>query len=50
MAVDLPDGSTLYTDKAYTDYALEDLFAEATGGQQLTARQKNGKRPHLPAQ
>lgn len=50
MAVDLPDGSVLYTDNAYTDYALEDVFAEATGGQQVTARQKNSKRPHSPAQ
>jgi len=50
MAVDLPDGSVLYTDNAYTDYALEDLFAEATGGQQFTARKTNSKRPHSPAQ
>lgn len=50
MAVDLPEGSLLYADNAYTDYALEDLFAEATGGQQLTARQARSKRPHTPAQ
>lgn len=34
MAVDLPEGSELYTDSAYTDYAGEDVFAEDTGGQQ----------------
>jgi len=50
MAVDLPAGSVLYTDAGYTDYALEDVFAEATGGQQQTARKANSKRPHSPAQ
>lgn len=50
MAVDLPEGSTVYTDNAYTDYTLEDVFAQATGGQQLTARQARSKRPHTPAQ
>ena len=50
MPMDLPDGSVLYTDNAYTDYALEDVFAEATGGQQVTARQARRKRPHTPAQ
>ena len=50
MAVDLPDRSVLYADNAYTDYALEDVFAEATGGQQFTARKANSKRPHSPAQ
>jgi len=35
---DLPEGSVLYTDAAYTDYAHEDVFAEATGCQQQTAR------------
>ncbi len=50
MALDLPDGSLLYTDNAYTDYALEDIFAESTGGQQFTARKANSKRPHSPAQ
>lgn len=50
MAVDLPAGSVLYTDAAYTAYTLEDVFAEATGGQQQTARRPNSKRPHSPAQ
>jgi len=27
MAMNLPDGSRLYADNAYTDYALEDVFA-----------------------
>ena len=46
---DLPSGSILYTDAAYTDYAHEDLFQEATGCQQHTARRVNSKRPHEPA-
>ena len=50
MPVDLPAGRVLYADNAYTDYAGEDVFAEATGGQQLTARQARSKRPHTPAQ
>lgn len=44
-AVDLPEGSLLYTDNA-----LEDVFAEAIGGQQFTARKANSKRLHSPAQ
>ena len=50
MAVDLPPGSVLYTDNAYTDYVLEDMFAEATGSRQVTARKQNSTRPHTPAQ
>lgn len=49
MAVDLPEGSILYTDNAYTDCVLEDVFAEATGGEQQTARKANSKCPHSPA-
>lgn len=50
MAVDLPEDSLLYTDNAYTDYVLEDLFAEDAGGQQFTTRNANSKRPHSPVQ
>lgn len=50
MALDLPPGSVLYADNAYTDYELEDLFADATGGQQVVARQARSKRPHSAAQ
>jgi len=46
---ELPEGRVLYTDAAYTDYAHEDVFAEATGSQQHTARRKSSKRPHEPA-
>jgi len=50
MALDLPAGSVLYADNAYTDYAAEDVFAEATGGQQVVARQANSRRPHSAVQ
>ena len=48
LAPDLPEGSVLYTDAGYTDYVGEDLFEEATGNRQQTARKKNSKRPHQP--
>lgn len=50
MAPDLPEGSILYTDAGYTDYVGEDLFEEATGNRQQTARKKNSKRAHTVAQ
>ena len=48
LAQDLPEGSVLYTDAGYTDYVAEDLFEEATGNRQQTARKKNSQRPHEP--
>lgn len=48
LAPDLPAGSVLYTDAGYTDYVGEDLFEEATGNRQQTARKKNSHRPHEP--
>jgi hypothetical protein len=50
LALDLPEGSVLYTDAGYTDYVAEDLFNEASGSQHQTARHQNSKRPHHPAQ
>lgn len=50
LALDLPVGSVLYTDAGYTDYVAEDLFNEASGSEQRTARRKDSKRPHHPAQ
>lgn len=50
LPLDLPAGSVLYTDAGYTDYVAEDLFNDASGSQQLTARRTNSKRPHHPAQ
>lgn len=50
MAIDLPDGATLYADKAYTNYRLEDTMAEPEAGRlRLVAhRRANSKRPHPP--
>ncbi|SMB99956.1 transposase IS4 family protein [Hymenobacter roseosalivarius DSM 11622] len=45
---DLPEGSVLYTDAGYTDYAHEEICEEATGSEQHTARRTNSKRPHEP--
>jgi hypothetical protein len=50
LALDLPEGSILYTDAGYTDYLAEDLFNEASVSQQQTARRQNSKRPPHPAQ
>jgi len=44
MDLDLPEGALLYADKAYTDYAFEDLLQEAAGVELLATRKKNSKR------
>ena len=47
MELDLPEGSTIHADKAYTDYDHEDFLKEV--GLKLKAqRRKNSKRP-MPA-
>ena len=43
LALDLPVGSTLYTDAGYTDYVAEDLFNEASGSKRRAARIANGR-------
>jgi IS5 family transposase len=44
LGLDLPEGATIYADKAYTDYDYEDLLEEV--GLHLKAqRKKNSKRP-----
>ena len=44
-AYDLPPGSVVYADKAYNDYEIEDLLAEAENVRLLPVRKKNSKRP-----
>jgi hypothetical protein len=44
---DLPEGAQVVGDKAYNNYALEDLMATA-GIQLMPFRKKNSKRPVLP--
>jgi hypothetical protein len=46
MAWDLPEGATLYADKGYTDYVMEDTVADVHRIEFIAARKKNSKRPH----
>jgi hypothetical protein len=48
MRLDLPEGSVVCADKAYTDYHYEDLLKEAVGLHLKAQRRKNSKRP-IPA-
>ena len=41
----LPEGSTIFADKGYTDYDHEDLLQEAGGLHLKAQRKKNSKRP-----
>lgn len=45
FAFDLPEGSTVYGDKAYNEYLTEDLLQEAAQITLLPLRKKNSKRP-----
>jgi IS5 family transposase len=49
MHVDLPQGSTLYADSAYTSYELEGLYLECEQQALLPQRQSNSSRPDTPA-
>jgi hypothetical protein len=42
--LDLPAGATIYADKAYTDYACEDMLVEALDIHLMPIRKKNSKR------
>ena len=44
FAFDLPEGSTVYGDKAYNEYLSEDLLGEGAGVTLLPLRKKNSKR------
>jgi len=44
----LPEGSTVYADKAYNDYHCEDLLQEAAQIRLLPMRKSNSKRPLPP--
>jgi len=45
LHLDLPDDSTLYGDKAYTDYVCEDVLNEDTTITLIALRKRNSKRP-----
>ena len=44
--LDLPAGSVVYGDKAYTDYTMEDMLAEAGEVTLVADRKKDSTRPH----
>ncbi|MBD0333279.1 MAG: IS982 family transposase [Chitinophagaceae bacterium] len=48
MYVELPAGSVLYGDSAYTLYELEELFQQTEGIELKIVRKKNSKRPDAP--
>lgn len=48
FGLDLPEGSTICTDSANTDYEYEDLLQEAANIQLLAARKENSKRKREP--
>ena len=43
LGLDLPEGSELFLDRAYNDYALEELAREAAGIHLRPVRKKNSK-------
>lgn len=45
LHLDLPDGATIYGDKAYTDYVCEDVLNEDTILTLVALRKRNAKRP-----
>ncbi|MBF8965458.1 IS982 family transposase [Pontibacter sp. FD36] len=49
MSVDLPEGSSLYADSAYTNYELEDLYLECEQVALLPQGKSNSHRKDSPA-
>jgi Transposase DDE domain len=45
---DVPEGSQVYADKAYNDYAMEDVWLEASQVRLYPIRKKGSKRPLPP--
>lgn len=45
LHLDMPDGATIYADKAYTDYVCEDILNEDTMLTFVALRKRNSKRP-----
>ncbi len=48
LTLDLPGGSVIYADRAYTDYVLEDLLQELDAIRLVPKRRANLKRQHSP--
>ena len=49
MNLDLPNGSLLYADSAYTEYQIEDWLLQLEGIKLLAERKSNAKRKDSPA-
>ena len=49
MNVDLPEGSKLFADSAYNDYALEDDYLETCGIELKVCRKSNSRRKEHPS-
>ena len=47
--LDLPEGSSLFADSAYTDYEQEDLMSDALNVSLFADRKSDSKRPNIPA-
>ena len=47
LGLDLPEGSTIYAEKSYTDYDYGDLLLKEAGLHLKVQRKKNSKRPLL---
>ncbi|AFM02669.1 transposase family protein [Bernardetia litoralis DSM 6794] len=50
MNIDLPEGSQLFADSAYTIYEVEDLYREAEKVELLVDRKSNSKRMDTPTE
>lgn len=45
FSIDIPEGSVIYGDKAYTDYEFEDFLMEHAEIQLIAQRRRNSRRP-----
>jgi hypothetical protein len=48
MPLQIPEGSIIYGDSAYTNYAIEEMLNEAEHIDLLVARKSNSTRKHEP--
>ena len=48
MPLQIPEGSVVYGDSAYTNYAIEEMLKDAEDIDLLVARKSNSKRKHEP--
>jgi len=47
FSLDIPEGSTIYGDRAYNDYAFEDFLSDNAEIRLIVQRRKNSRRPLL---